>query len=395
LFSFLLSWRLARVLDPTMRAEHRGSGKGEAQYEGKPSMSRNVMRPVREVPSNIDLRRTDSHPDHWYPIAWSEQVKPGKMLACHYAGEPVAVIRGTDAKLFALENRCAHRQVPLTRGVVQGCTVKCGYHGWAYDAAGMCIDVPYWGNERLPNGVKAYPCREIDDLIFIFAGDPRLAEGRLPPSLGAKADTSYKTRRLNRQVAAHYTFLHENLFDMNHQFLHRKQMGTIKARCLGRRHGDDWAEVDYTFSRTDGASSVGESAILGVVRKRGEGANRDLMTIRTEYPYQHLRVWVGDGAPVLNVWLGYIPLDREQHTTRVFGYLSVKRPKIPGLINIAWPFITMFTEKIFREDKEIVEMEQAAHNAQGWDWNNEVFPPIRDLREVLTRCGLVNNGSAR
>jgi renierapurpurin 18,18'-hydroxylase len=40
-------------------------------------------------------------------------------------------------------------------------------------------------------------------------------------------------------------------------------------------------------------------------------------------------------------------------------------------------------------------MEQAAHNAQGWDWNNEVFPPIRDLREVLIRCGLTNNSSAR
>jgi phenylpropionate dioxygenase-like ring-hydroxylating dioxygenase large terminal subunit len=358
-------------------------------------MSLNVIHPVRESLGSIDLRRTDSHPDHWYPIAWSEQVKPGKMLACHYAGEPVAVIRGKDGKLFALEDRCAHRQVPLTKGVVQGCTVKCGYHGWAYDAAGMCIDVPYLGNERLPNGVKAYPCREIDDLIFIFAGDPLLAEGRLPPSLGAKSDRSYKTRRLNREVAAHYTFLHENLFDMNHQFLHRRQMGTIKARCLGRRHGDDWAEVDYTFSRTEGASSVGESAILGVVRKRGEGANRDLMTIRTEYPYQHLRVWVGDGAPVLNVWLGYIPLDREQRSTRVFGYLSVKRPKIPGLIDIAWPFITIFTEKIFREDKEIMEMEQAAHNAQGSDWNNEVFPPIRDLREVLIRCGLVGNSTAR
>ena len=76
--------------------------------------------------------------------------------------------------------------------------------------------------------------------------------------------------------------MHENLFDMNHQFLHRKQMGSIKAHCLGRRHGEDWAEVDYTFSRPEGSSSVGETAILGVVRKRGEGDNADLMTIRSE-----------------------------------------------------------------------------------------------------------------
>jgi phenylpropionate dioxygenase-like ring-hydroxylating dioxygenase large terminal subunit len=343
--------------------------------------------------AGVDLRKTDCHPDFWYPICWSEQLKPGAMLARQYAGEPVAVVRAKDGSLFALENRCAHRQVPLTHGVVQGCQVKCGYHGWAYDASGACVDVPYLGKERLPNGVKSYPCMEVDGLVFIFPGDVALAEARKPTALGSKARGQYKTRQLNREVEAHYTFMHENLFDMNHQFLHRKQMGMIKATCLGRRHGPDWAEVDYTFSRTEGTSTVGETAILGVMRKRGEGDNTDLMTIRTGYPYQDLRVWVGDGEPVLHVWLGYTPLDKEQRTNRTFGYLSVKRPKIPGLIEAAWPFITMFTEQIFKEDKEIVEMEQAAHDAQGDDWNNEVFPPIKDLREVLARCGVPNGSS--
>ena len=260
-------------------------------------MTVEIVRPI-PLARSVDLRKTDSHPDFWYPIAWSEEVKAGAMIARRYAGEPVAVVRAKDGSLFALENRCAHRQVPLTHGVVNGCTVKCGYHGWSYNAEGKCIDVPYLGRERLPNGVKSYPCHEVDGLIFIFPGDPALADARRPKALGAKADGQYKTRQLNREVAAHYTFMHENLFDMNHQFLHRRQMGTIKAKCLGRRHGDDWAEVDYTFSRTEGASTVGESAILGVMRKRGEGDNTDLMTIRTGYPYQELRVWVGDGEPV-------------------------------------------------------------------------------------------------
>ncbi len=80
------------------------------------------------------------------------------------------------------------------------------------------------------------------------------------------------------------------------------------------------------------------------------------------------------GEPVLDVWLGYTPLDAEQRTNRTFGYLSVKKPKIPGLIHAAWPFITWFTEGIFAQDKHIVEQEQKAHDAQGGDWNNEVFP---------------------
>jgi len=320
-------------------------------------------------------------------MLWSDDLKPGKTRGCRFAGEPVVLYRGQSGKVFALEDRCAHRQVPLHLGVVKGETLRCGYHGWAYDCSGKCVDVPYLGRERLPNGVRSYPAREVDGLIFIFPGNPDFAEERLPASLGSSQDRRYKTRRLNREVACHYTFMHENLFDMNHQFLHRRQMGLIKATCLGRRQGPDWCEVDYTFSRIEGRASVGETAILNVLRSPTKAANRDLMTIRTTYPYQDLRVWVNGGDPVLSVWLAYTPLDREQRANRTFGYLSVKRPKIPGLIEAAWPFITWFTENIFREDKEIVEREQAAHDEQGADWNNEVFPAIRDLREVLARCG--------
>jgi len=90
---------------------------------------------------------------------------------------------------------------------------------------------------------------------------------------------------------------------------------------------------------------------------------------------------------VLHVWLGYTPLGKEQRANRTFGFLSVRKPPVPGLIHVAWPFITWFTEKIFAEDRTIVELEQMAHDAQGADWNHEVFPAIRDLRAVLARCG--------
>ena len=51
-------------------------------------------------------------------------------------------------------------------------------------------------------------------------------------------------------------------------------------------------------------------------------------------------------------------------------------------------FLVFFTERIFREDRLIVEQEQAAHDAQGADWNQEVFPPILDLRALLAARGV-------
>ncbi len=357
--------------------------------------SRSVAGQSARTPEAVDLRRTSANPDYWYPLAWSDELRAGRILGRQFAGEPIALYRGASGQVFALEDRCAHRQVPLHLGVVLGEELKCHYHGWTYDCTGKCIDVPYLGKERRPNGVRSYPVREVDGLIFVLPGDPALATTRAPSSLGSSQRRDYKTRRLNREVACHYTFMHENLFDMNHQFMHRRQMGSIRASCLGRQHGEHWAEVEYSFSRTQGKSSVGERVIVDLMRKRSEKHQdfRDHMRIRTDYPSQSLKVWVGRNIqtsedPVLDVWLCYTPLNADCRANRTFGYLSVKKPPIPGLIHLVWPFVTWFTENIFREDKDIVEYEQRAHDQQGADWNNEIFPALRDLRGVLARCGV-------
>jgi phenylpropionate dioxygenase-like ring-hydroxylating dioxygenase large terminal subunit len=335
-----------------------------------------------------DLRRIGAHPNHWYPVAWSRELKPGRAIGVRFAGEPIVLVRPVAGAVFALEDRCAHRQVPLHDGVVDGCAVRCCYHGWTYDSTGNCIEVPYLGRDKLPNGVRPYPCREAAGLIFVFPGDAALAETVPFPQLGAADDPRYRTRRFGQEVACHYTFMHENLTDMNHQFLHRKQMGQVRPRHRGMRIGDDWMEVDYTFGRTGGKQPLGEAAILGKRRKTGEQNHRELMTIRTEYPYQNLKIWTDTDLPVMNLWIVYVPLDREQRTNRTFGLLSIQRPKIPLLLEMAWPVLVWFTERIFTEDRWIVEEEQKAHDAQGADWNQEVFPAIRELRALLTRCGL-------
>jgi phenylpropionate dioxygenase-like ring-hydroxylating dioxygenase large terminal subunit len=92
--------------------------------------------------ASADLRRVGAHPDYWYPLAWSHEVKLGKALGVRFAGEPIVLVRGKDNQVFALEDRCAHRQVPLHKGVVDGDAIRCCYHGWTYDRTGSCIDVP-------------------------------------------------------------------------------------------------------------------------------------------------------------------------------------------------------------------------------------------------------------
>lgn len=334
-------------------------------------------------------RSTGLDPDFWYPFARSRDLKPGKTLAVSFAGADIVLVRPQTGEPYALQDRCAHRQVPLSMGVVKDDQLLCGYHCWAYDRTGACVSIPYLDRQRtLPNAVRGYACREAYGLVFVFPGNQELAEITPLPELPFHGDRRYKTRVLDRDIACHYSFMHENLMDMNHQFLHRRLMGRIRPKLLDVREGKDWLEADYSFARTDGKQSMGERLIIGT---GNTDKFADLMTIRTGYPYQTLRYWTdGDREqpPALDLWNAYVPTDQAQHHNHTIGLIMVRKPSVPGVIHVLWPVITLFTEGIFGQDRAIVEAEQRAYEVQGADLNNEVFPVIQSLKALLSRCGV-------
>ncbi len=337
-----------------------------------------------------DIRRTGIHPDYWYPVTRSAQIKKGGLRAVFLAGEPIVLVRTDGGALYALEDRCAHRQIPLHAGVVSGEYLRCGYHGWTYDASGKCVDVPYLGKkDGLPHGVRSYPCREAYGLVFIYAGDPAKAEDGRFPVVSSQGDPAYKTRYLDREIKCHYSFMHENLLDMNHQFLHRRLMGGINTSLVAFNKGDNWVEAQYTFQRVSGRRSLGEKLMVGGGTRAVKPEGQDIMTIRTQYPYQTLNFTSAEQEkPSLELWLCYVPIDYQQKINHSFGLMMIQKPAIPFLIHLFWPFIILFTEGIFLQDRRVVESEQRAYDAQGGDWNQEIFPVIRALREMLLRQGV-------
>jgi renierapurpurin 18,18'-hydroxylase len=359
----------------------------QATFENEQVSESNHIRP--------DIRKVNIDPDFWFPVYRASKLKVNKPVATSFAGDPIVLIRTKTDAVFALENRCAHRQVPLSAGVVQGETIRCGYHGWTYNQSGRCVNVPYLDKDKkLPTGVRSYPCKEEYGFIFIFPGDPQKADSVPMPDIPTWHRKDYKTRYLDREVKCHYSFMHENLMDMNHQFLHRKLMGSIRTVFLEKRKGHNWVECDYTFARKAGRQHIGEKLILRKNTKLDttdmEEKDRDTMIIKTEYPYQTLSFRAGGSTePELQLWNVYIPVDKEQRVNHTYGLMMFQRPEtFPWLMDIFWPLIIWFTEGIFAEDRWIVELEQAAHDAQGSDWNQEIFPIIKDLRQVLIENGI-------
>jgi phenylpropionate dioxygenase-like ring-hydroxylating dioxygenase large terminal subunit len=334
-----------------------------------------------ETQAAVDLRRVGLHPERWHPVAWSHQLRPGGLLRARFAGDSIALARAETGRVFALEDRCAHRQVPLSLGVLEGEQLRCGYHGWRYGADGRCA-----GQAA---SVRVYPVREAHGLLFVYPGEPAGAAAAALPSVPAASDPRYRTRRLSRRIRCHYSFMHENLMDMNHQFLHRRLMGAITPVLLSSRRGPDWVEAVYRFTRTAGRQSWGERFMIGANGRAPALREHDVMTIRTEYPHQTLTFSRADSRdPELSLWLAYVPQDREQRENHSFGLMSVKRPDTPGLIHLFWPFIALFTDAILRQDQQIVEREQRAWDEAGRDLNHEPFPLILAVRDVLRRNGV-------
>jgi phenylpropionate dioxygenase-like ring-hydroxylating dioxygenase large terminal subunit len=346
------------------------------------------MNQLEKPRTAVDLRKVRINPNFWYPLAWSHEIGRGKVRGAVFAGEPIAIVRTQSGKVFALEDRCAHRQFPLSLGVVCGEHLQCGYHAWRYDEHGQITSIPYAGRDTaLPPGVRFYPCREAYGTIFVFPGDPNLAE-RVPlPDLSLRDSPDYKPMYFSRQVNCHYSFMHENLMDMNHQFLHRRLMGRVKPELLDTSTGDGWVEAKYHFHHLGGRRHFG-SDLLSIGGDSSE-KTYDIMTIRTEYPYQTLTIAGADSdSPSVRLWSVYVPKDHAQRTNQSVGILMVRKPRIPGLIYLLWPLLRHFTESVFAEDRMAVEAEQRAYDELGGDRNYEVYPVTLAVRELLATRGL-------
>src|SRR5579859_2339031 len=224
-------------------------------------------------------------------------------------------------------------------------------------------------------------------MVFVFPGDPERAAETALPELPEFDSAKHKTMTFSRTVNCHYSFMHENLLDMNHQFLHRGVVGRIQPTLLGYDTTPDSVEARYLFTHAGGKKNAG--ADLLATKGVGGASSPDVVTIRTGYPYQTLKL-VPEKAelPAFSLWVAYVPRDSEQRTNHVYGLLMIEKPPVPGVIHLAWPLIRRFTERVFAEDRTAVEAEQRAWDEQGEDWNREVFPLIIDVRNVLRTNGV-------
>jgi len=164
--------------------------------------------------------------DCWQVAAYSREIVPGRMLARTLCGVPLILFRGTNGKVTAMEDRCAHRSSPLSKGSIHGDVVRCGYHGMEFNLTGKCVRIP--GQNFIPPKarVDVYPVAERYHFAWIWLGDVAKADPALIPDVHWMDDPQWIASQGYHLIGANYKLLNDNLLDLSHEtYVHQKTIG--------------------------------------------------------------------------------------------------------------------------------------------------------------------------
>ncbi len=161
----------------------------------------------------------------WYAVAWSHELAR-EPLGRRICGYPIVLYRTADGTPAALEDLCCHRLLPLSLGRIEGDLLVCGYHGLTFDRSGQCVRIPSQGTPGRHVRVRSYPVVERHRLVWVWIGDPALADPAVVPDLHWHDDPEWTFVGDLLPMNCDYRLVADNLLDLTHEtWVHQTSIG--------------------------------------------------------------------------------------------------------------------------------------------------------------------------
>ena len=174
----------------------------------------------------------------WYVAAFNHEVNR-ELLSRYIVNELIVLYRKENGDAVAVAGRCPHRHFPLGASKLVKDNIICGYHGIAFGPDGECTDIPT--QDFVPQNckIKSYPLVEHGLWLWIWVGDPNLADESLLPTLDEfgfkEGELGFNDPDMEFQagpyieVQGRYQLLNDNLLDLSHlAYLHGTSIGGIE-----------------------------------------------------------------------------------------------------------------------------------------------------------------------
>jgi phenylpropionate dioxygenase-like ring-hydroxylating dioxygenase large terminal subunit len=292
----------------------------------------------------------------WQSAGFSSEISHS-ILARRLLDEPIIMYRTEAGQVVALADRCAHRALPLSLGRLRGDSIQCGYHGMTFDSTGTCVGVP--GQDSIPGRavVKTYPIVERYNVVWIWMGDPELANPSLVPDVHYFDDPEWTPVFGYHHINADYRLLNDNLLDLSHEsFVHVETIGnrSVADSPVSARIVDERVVHAYRFMSDCEPPPF-------YVRAAGFTTNIDRW---------HLTIYTPPGLCLIEN--GSMPTGADKSTARERRVINLVTPETATSSHYFWgtargydlddadlsEFIQTQTAETFSQDKVILEAQQ-------------------------------------
>lgn len=303
-------------------------------------------------------RLAGMNPNYWYPAEWSSKVDIGGHCRAKFWSQSIALFRSSDGSINAVEDRCAHRHLPLTMGKVVKDKIVCAYHGWSFDGGGdiQSVEHDLFGCNLPKVKIRNYPVKEKYGLIWIFPGDPELSEKiPLPVIPNAEGTGSWLNFSFDFSWSAHFSMVIDNLCNLTHLYVH-----------------GDWAPYEKTWMvHHDLKEEKLELVWNHTLKKRMtypifkhfllKDKSKNLTDTNSVYDYPYHVALNNESFRTVNLMLPLSECETRVFTIQYWKDLAL--PFFPKSINrlitkyIFLPLVKPTTVEVYRQDGATVESE--------------------------------------
>ncbi|MBD2207498.1 aromatic ring-hydroxylating dioxygenase subunit alpha [Calothrix sp. FACHB-1219] len=189
----------------------------------------------------------------WYIACPSNALSNKQTKSVEICGQKIAIFRGEDGKVRALDAYCPHLGTDLGIGNVEGNLIRCAFHHWAFDETGICQNIPCQSEIPQQAKIQAYATEEKYGFIWIYP-EAKAPEGVADfdelkdKEIIAQADKAFERSchhhicMMNGIDAQHLKTIHHLDIKMDLS-LHRSQLGTqIDFTMRGQFPQTTWRE---------------------------------------------------------------------------------------------------------------------------------------------------------
>jgi phenylpropionate dioxygenase-like ring-hydroxylating dioxygenase large terminal subunit len=303
-----------------------------------------VCNPSR-VGSPLMASSTTALDNCWYAVATTDAIGTGP-ISIEILDIPYVIWRTPDQTLVAVQDRCSHREAPLSQGTVDSGCLRCPYHGWSFGDEGRCVKVPSSGEgvAIAPGAhLNPLPVAEHYGLVWFSPGSPDMTV----PRLDVDKDSTFT--RLNTEMQiwnSSATRMIDNMLDVAHfPFTHAGTFGREQETVVPRF---SLTQLDDTFYGYEYPVVINNEGETKAMSGGGKDVIRVEMSTGFSLPFSVRSTMSYDNGIEQTLFMTAAPISKERS---YFTFVLWRNDDV----SVTGRQIVDFELEVVQEDREMLE----------------------------------------